>query len=147
MADINRTADAAWQGDIRGGKGNISTGSGALKNTSYSFSTRFEQEPGTNPEELIAAAHAACYTMNLSGTLGRKGYKPQNLETHATCTVAPKQGGGFQITRIQLVTHAKVDGIDDDTFQQIAKEAEQTCPVSNALRSVPEISLNAKLES
>lgn len=146
MADINRTADAAWQGDIRGGKGTISTGSGALKNTSYSFSTRFEQEPGTNPEELIAAAHAACYTMNLSGTLGRKGYTPQNLETHATCTVAPKQGGGFQITRIQLETRAKVDGIDEDTFQQIAREAEQTCPVSNALRSVPEISLNAKLE-
>jgi len=147
MADINRTADVQWQGDIRSGKGSISTGSGVLKSTPYNFSMRFEQEPGTNPEELIAAAHAACYTMNLSGTLGRKGYKPQNLETHATCTVAPKQGGGFQITRIQLETRAKVDGIDNDTFQQIAREAEQTCPVSNALRSVPEISLNATLES
>lgn len=147
MADINRTADAQWQGDIRSGKGSISTGSGALKSTPYNFSMRFEQEPGTNPEELIAAAHAACYTMNLSGTLGRNGYKPQNLETRATCTVAPKQGGGFQITRIQLETRAKVDGIDEETFQQLAKQAEQTCPVSNALRSVPEITLDAKLES
>lgn len=147
MADINRKASAQWDGDMRGGKGSISTESGAIKNTSYNFSMRFENEPGTNPEELIAAAHAACYTMNLSGTLGSKGYTPQHLETNATCTVAPKQGGGFEITRLQLQTTAQVEGIDDATFQEIAKLAEQTCPVSNALRSVPEITLDAKLKA
>jgi osmotically inducible protein OsmC len=145
MADINRKASAVWKGDLRKGQGRISSESGLFKDAPYSFATRFENEPGTNPEELIAAAHAACYSMAFAGALAKEGYDPQRIETHATCTVAPKEGGGFRITTMHLRTRGQVPGIDDDTFKKIAHEADEGCPVSNLLRPGLEIELDAAL--
>ena len=145
MAGPNRTAEVVWNGDLRSGSGRMATGSGALKELPYSFATRFENEPGTNPEELIAAAHAACFSMAFAATLGDKGYAPESIKTHATCTVSPQQGGGFRITKMRLVTRGQVPGIDQATFGRIAVEAEKGCPVSNALRGGPEIELEATL--
>ena len=149
MADIERSAQAVWTGDIRGGSGKLTSTSGVLSDTAYSFATRFEQAPGTNPEELIAAAHAGCFTMALAGTLGRGGYKPQQLETRAVCSLTP-QPGGFKISKIRLETQGQVldgDGnpIDDATFQQIANDAKENCPVSTALKGNVAIELDARL--
>ncbi|GAC1561729.1 MAG: OsmC family protein [Herpetosiphon sp.] len=141
MAGIERTADAGWTGDLQSGKGHMSTHSGILKDAAFTFATRFEQAPGTNPEELVAAAHAACFSMNLSATLAKKGHQPQSVETHAICTL---QGG--KITKMRLQSKARVHGIDEATFQQIAHEAEQTCPISNLYRNNAQIELDAKLE-
>ncbi|MER3428256.1 MAG: OsmC family peroxiredoxin [Pyrinomonas sp.] len=146
MADIQRTAEATWTGGLRDGLGKIDSTSGVLRETSYSFATRFEQSPGTNPEELIAAAHAACYSMAFAATLERKGHKPESITTRATCTVAPQPTGGFKITRIKLETRGKVPNLDGEAFAAIAREAEQACPVSNALRGGVEIELEAKLD-
>ncbi len=145
MADIQRSAEAVWQGELRGGNGTTSSPSGVLSNTGYSFATRFEQAHGTNPEELIAASHAACYSMAFAGTLGRKGHSPQQIQTRAICSLTPQQGGGFKITKMRLETRGQVEGLDEATFQQIAEEAEKSCPVSNALRGSLEIELDAKL--
>jgi osmotically inducible protein OsmC len=145
MTDINRKGSAVWKGDLRKGEGHISSESGVLRDVAYSFATRFENEPGTNPEELIAAAHAACYSMAFAGALAKKGYEPQSIETHATCTVAPKEGGGFRITTMRLKTRGQVPGIDDKTFKKIAREADEGCPVSNLLRPGLEIQLDAAL--
>lgn len=145
MADIERSANAVWNGELRGGNGQISSTSGVLESTPYSFATRFEQQPGTNPEELIAAAHAACFSMAFAGTLGNKGYQPQQVTTTATCVLAPQQPSGFKITTMRLESQVKVDGLDDATLQQVAKEAEAGCPVSNALRGGLEIELKATL--
>jgi lipoyl-dependent peroxiredoxin len=145
MADIERTAEAEWNGGLPAGSGAISSQSGTLEATPYSFATRFEQQKGTNPEELIAAAHAACFSMALAATLGRKGHPPTRVHTRATCTLA-KQEAGFRITRMRLDTTATVEGLDQETFQTIAREAESTCPVSNALRGGLEIVLDARLE-
>ncbi len=147
MADILRSADAVWNGDFKGGKGSIDSQSGVISNTPYSFHTRFEQAPGTNPEELIAAAHAACFSMAFAATLGRMGHNPQQIKTHATATLTPQQPSGFRITKMRLETTGTVPGIDDATFKQIAGEAEKGCPVSNALRGGLEIELDAKLAS
>ncbi len=144
MADIERNAQAVWNGDLRSGNGQINSTSGVLNNTEYSFATRFEQKPGTNPEELIAAAHSACYSMAFAGTLGRKGYQPQQIQTSATCVLTSIQGG-FKITKMRLETQGKVEGLDQATFQQIAEEAEKACPVSNVLRGGAEIELHATL--
>lgn len=145
MATIQRKANATWNGALKGGHGVISATSGVLKDTPYSFATRFEDAPGTNPEELIAAAHAACYSMAFALTLSERGYSPEKVETKATCTVASQSGGGFKITTLHLDTQGQVPGIDADTFKQIAEEAEQLCPVSNALRGGVSIELNATL--
>ena len=145
MAEIKRTADAVWNGDLRGGSGKIASSSGVLKDTPYSFGTRFQQEPGTNPEELIAAAHAACFSMAFADTLGSKRYKPESIETHATCTVSSQAGGGWKITKMRLVTRGRVPGMDGQTFERIAQEAEGKCPVSNLLRPGLEIELEATL--
>ena len=145
MADIERTAEAVWNGDLRGGSGRIASSSGVLADTPYSFATRFEQKPGTNPEELIAAAQAACYSMAFAHTLAGKGYKPQSVETHATCSLSPQAEGGFKITKMRLDVRGQVPGIDEETFQQIAREAEQGCPVANLLRNGLEIELQAAL--
>jgi lipoyl-dependent peroxiredoxin len=144
MADIERSASAVWNGEVRGGNGQISSTSGVLNDTSYSFATRFEQANGTNPEELIAAAHAACYSMAFAATLGRKGFKPQQIETRATCSLTP-QTAGFKISKMRLETRGQVEGIDEATFKQVAQEAEQSCPVSNALRGSVQIELDAAL--
>lgn len=144
MAAIKRTASAVWNGDLPSGNGKITTSSGVLKETPYSFKTRFEDGAGTNPEELIAAAHAACYSMAFAFTLSNKGYQPTSVETRAICSLEPQPAGGFKITKMQLESQAQVPDIDVATFKEIAKEAEAGCPVSNALRAV-EIELEATL--
>ena len=136
MADIERSAQATWHGDLRGGKGEMSASSGVLKGVAYSFATRFEQAPGTNPEELLAAANAACYSMAFANNLSRQGYTVDYIETRAVCHLTPQQPAGFKITKMDLHTRGKVDGIDEATFNQIARETEKTCPVSQALASI-----------
>lgn len=137
-----RKADAVWEGDIRGGNGKVSLGSGAFEGR-YSFGSRFEEGAGTNPEELIGAAHAGCFSMALSGGLGRGGHTPKRIATTAKVHIE-KVGEGFSITKIELDTQAEVPGIDDATFQEFARKAKEGCPVSKALAGT-EITLNAKL--
>lgn len=142
---FTRKADADWNGGIMDGKGTVKLGSGAFEGA-YSFQSRFgEDTVATNPEELIAAAHAGCYTMALSGNLGRAGYAPKNIHTTAKVKIE-KQGDGFVIPNIDLTTTAEVDGIGDEEFQRIAKETKKTCPVSQVL-SGAEISLEASLKN
>lgn len=138
----DRTGNAVWEGSLREGKGRLALGSGAYEGQ-YSFSSRFEEGAGTNPEELIAAAHAGCFSMALSGALGRAGFNPTSISTTATVKLAQGEGG-FHISRIILDTEATVPGIDDATFQQQANAAKENCPVSQALKAV-EIELKAKL--
>ncbi len=145
MTALHRSASATWTGTVKEGQGQISATSSVLSNTPYSFATRFENQSGTNPEELIAAAHAACYSMALTLTLSEKGYQPQQVQTQATCTIE-SQNGGFKITTMQLETQGDISGIDAETFNQIAQEAEQICPVSNALRGSVTINLKASLK-
>ncbi len=142
---FTRKAEADWNGGIMDGKGKVKLGSGAFEGA-YSFKSRFseEEQTATNPEELIAAAHAGCYTMALSGNLGKAGYEPKNIHTTANVKIE-KQGDGFVIPNIDLTTEAEVDGIEDDEFQKIAEETKKTCPVSQVL-SGAEISLDAKLK-
>lgn len=146
MSDIKRTSQAVWAGDLRGGNGTITTGSKVLDSQAYTFGTRFENKPGTNPEELIAAANAACYSMALANVLAKKGYEPARIMTRATCTLAPLEKGGFQITRMKLEVHGEVPDIDEATFKRLAMEADENCPVSNALRPGMEHGLEAALE-
>lgn len=141
MAGIERTAEAVWTGDLPKGKGTMNATSGVLNDTPYTFATRFENAKGTNPEELIAAAHAACYSMAFANTLSKKGHTPERVTTHATCTFVPPK-----ITKMRLVTRGVVPGLDDATFKEIAEEAEKNCPVSNLLRNGLEIELDAALE-
>ena len=142
---LERNASAVWTGDLRGGNGRFSMSSGTLKDTPYTFATRFENAPGTNPEELIAAAHASCYSMALAATLSGRGFQPQEVRTEATCIVEPQAGGGFKITRMRLHARARVPDLSSDQFQEIAKAAETGCPVSNALRGGVAIELTATL--
>lgn len=137
-----RHADAVWEGGLRDGNGRLELESGAYEGE-YSFSTRFEDEPGTNPEELIGAAHAGCFSMALSGALNDAGYEPERIETHANVHLE-RADGGFEISLIELETEASVPDIDDDTFQEHARGAKENCPVSKALAGV-EIELTAKL--
>jgi osmotically inducible protein OsmC len=139
-----RTADARWDGTLTEGKGTMEFGGGAFSGQ-YSFQSRFEEGEGTNPEELIAAAHAGCFSMNLSGTLEQQGHTPESIETNAGVHLTPKDGGGFEISKIELHTRARVAGVDADELQRIAEEAERTCPVSVAL-AVREITVDAQLE-
>jgi osmotically inducible protein OsmC len=145
MAEIIRGASAQWNGTLKEGNGQLSTDSGVLKGIEYTFATRFENQPGTNPEELIGAAHAACYSMAFGNTLGGKGYKVNHIKTHAAVTLSGPQPGGRRVLKIVLTTRGNVEGIDNDTFKAIALEAEQGCPISNALRAVP-IEVDAALE-
>lgn len=138
-----RKADAEWKGSLREGEGRVRLGSGAFEGP-YSFRTRFEDAPGTNPEELIGAAHAACFSMALSAGLGRAGHDPKRVHTTATVTF-DKVGDGFAITRIALDCEAEVPGIDDAAFQEQARAAKENCPISKALRAVENITLNARL--
>lgn len=139
---INRTGSAAWAGDVKAGKGAISTQSGALKAYPYGFGSRFEGLPGTNPEELIAAAHAGCFTMALSLALGEAGYTAEQMNTNATVTLE-KVSDGYAITSSRLVLSAKIPKIDDATFQSIAAKAKAGCPVSKVLNT--QITLEASL--
>src|SRR6188474_858402 len=143
---MQRKASAVWQGNLKAGKGTISTDSGVLSNTQYSFSTRFENGVGTNPEELIAAAHAGCFSMALSAELGKAGHEVESVETEAIVHL-DKVDDGFAIKRIELRTQATVPGIDDAAFQEIAEGAKKGCPVSQALAAVESIELDAQLSS
>jgi len=140
---LTRHAEGIWNGDLPTGKGTITTQSGVLDKKPYSFKTRFENEKGTNPEELIAAAHAACFSMALSHMLASAGHKPTQVQTKADVTL-DKVGEGFKITKILLTTTATVPGIDDKTFQETANKAKTGCPISQALAATP-IELNATL--
>ena len=137
-----RKARAVWRGSGRDGNGELSSDSGVLANTPYSFKTRFEKEKGTNPEELIAAAHAACFTMALAFRLQRADYTPTELNTEAVVTFEQDKES-FRISRSALTLRASVPNLDQDTFARLAQDAEQNCPVSRVLRA--EITLDAKL--
>jgi lipoyl-dependent peroxiredoxin len=137
-----RASTAIWEGDIMGGKGTMTIGSGAWVGP-YSFKSRFEDGAGTNPEELIAAAHAGCYSMALSGALTRNSTPPKKIETKAKVDLV-KEEAGFKIAKIQLTTKAEVPGIDAAKFQEIAETAKKNCPVSKVLAAA-EITLDAKL--
>jgi lipoyl-dependent peroxiredoxin len=137
-----RKAIAVWRGTGRAGTGDLSTDSGVLAKTPYSFRTRFENEKGTNPEELIAAAHAGCFTMALAFGLQAAGYTPTELHTEAAVSL-DSEGQGFRISRSALTLRANVPNLDQPSFARIAKEAEQNCPVSKVLKA--EITLDAKL--
>ena len=138
-----RTADARWTGDLRSGSGHMRFGGGAFDGA-YSFSSRFEEGAGTNPEELIAAAHAGCFSMATAAALAKAGFKPEAVSTKATVHLDPASGG-FAITRIDLDMEADVPGIDEAAFRDIAEGAKKGCPVSRALAAVPEIALKARL--
>ncbi|PKL94674.1 MAG: OsmC family peroxiredoxin [Gammaproteobacteria bacterium HGW-Gammaproteobacteria-9] len=140
---MKKSASAVWQGGLKDGKGTISTQSGALKDNPYGFNTRFEDTPGTNPEELIGAAHAGCFSMALSMMLGQAGLTAERIDTRAEVTL-DKDGEGFSITAIDLTLKAWIPGADDAQFQQIANQAKEGCPVSKVLNA--RISLNATLE-
>lgn len=132
---MDRTATARWTGDLKSGKGSIKLGSGAFEGA-YSFGTRFENAPGTNPEELLGAAHAGCFTMALSHALAQAGHPVTSVDT--TCTVhANKVGEGFAITGIDIVTHGVVPGLSADDFQQHAEATKTGCIISRALAAVP----------
>jgi lipoyl-dependent peroxiredoxin len=137
-----KKGSAVWKGSLKEGGGTISTETGVLKNAPYGFKARFEDGPGTNPEELIGAAHAACFSMALSLGLGNAGFTADSIQTEAAVRLE-KVGDGFAITHSDLVCVAKIPGIDDKTFQQIAELTKSGCPVSKVLNA--KISLSAKL--
>lgn len=144
---IDRTAHTTWEGDLRSGSGRYDlTSSGAVSDGEVTFASRFEPESGgrTSPEELIAAAHATCFSMALANGLAQDGHAPTRLETDAKVTL-DNTGGGFAISRIQLTVRGRVDGIDEAEFRKAAEQAKANCPVSKALASVPEIALDASL--
>ena len=140
---MKKTANVVWNGGGKDGKGRISTESGALKEAPYSASMRFGEEKGTNPEELIAAAHAGCYSMALAFALQRGGHAAEELKTRATVSIDPAEGGGFTITASHLELSARIPGLSDAEFQKIAAEAEKACPVSKVLNA--KVTLDAKL--
>ena len=141
----NRKASAVWEGGLKGGKGTFKAGSGGIAGQ-YSFSSRFEEGTGSNPEELMAAAHAACFSMALSGQLDGNGTPPTRIETNAVCTVE-KVGAGFTITTMKLTTRGTVPGIDNAVFQEKANAALEGCPVSRALKGNVKFVLDAALSS
>lgn len=141
---MKKHGSATWQGGFKDGRGTISTESGALEARPYGYAMRFEGVRGTNPEELIGAAHAGCFTMALSAVLGGAGLTADRMDTDAEVTF-DKVGEGFEITKIHLTLRAKVPGTDDATFQELAAKAKANCPVSKVLRA--EITLTATLEA
>ena len=141
---MKRTASAVWKGGLKDGKGTVSTDSGVLQSTAYSFGTRFENGKGTNPEELIAAAHAGCFTMALSAQLGEKGLVPEKLQTSATLTFE-KVEAGWSVTSIHLAVNGKVPRADAAAFEQAAHAAKDGCPISRLLKTT--ITMEAKLET
>jgi osmotically inducible protein OsmC len=138
-----RTANARWEGSLKDGNGTMRMASGAYEGP-YSFQSRFEEGDGTNPEELIAAAHAGCFSMALSGELGKAGHEPESVETEAIVHLE-KVTDGFAIKRIELRTRASVPGMDDSAFQEAAQAAKAGCPVSQALAAVESIEVEAEL--
>ncbi|MBK0001500.1 OsmC family protein [Erwinia sp. S43] len=141
---IHKKGQAHWEGDIKRGKGTISTESGALDNQPYGFNTRFEGKPGTNPEELIGAAHSACFSMALSLMLGEAGFTPESIDTVADVSL-DKVDGGFGITKVALQSKVKLPGIAKDEFDKIIQQAKAGCPISKLLST--EITLDYQLEN
>ena len=141
---IKRKGSAAWSGGLKDGKGSVSTQSGVLNQQQYGFNTRFEDGPGTNPEELLGAAHAGCFTMALSGQLGAAGMTAQKLETTATVSL-DKVGDSFAITAVHLDLVAVIPGADEAAFQEAARKAKEGCPVSKLFKA--DITLDAKLQA
>jgi lipoyl-dependent peroxiredoxin len=144
---MDRQATAIWQGALKDGKGTLDTQSGALKALPYNFKARFEDESGksgTNPEELLAAAHAGCFAMQLSHFLAENGTPATKLDAKAVVSIAPAAGGGFEITKSALTLVGDVPGIDADTFAKLAGQAKATCPLSKALGAI-DVTLDAKL--
>lgn len=141
---MKRKASAVWKGGLKDGSGSISTASGVLSDTQYSFSTRFEEGIGTNPEELIAAAHAGCFSMALSGQLGQLGMTAENISTTANVTME-KTDAGFTITKVHLDVVARIPGADRQAFETAANNAKAGCPVSRLLKA--EITMDARLEA
>lgn len=139
-----RTAIAVWEGRLRDGKGQFNVESGAIAGD-YSFGSRFQQVGGSNPEELLAAAQASCYSMALSGALEKAGMTPERIETRAACTIEPHDDG-WRITRMRLTVHARVPGADRDTFKDCAEATKSGCPVSMALLGNVELEVEATLE-
>ncbi|CAM3543057.1 OsmC family protein [Deinococcus frigens] len=145
MADIARKANAQWMGDLKNGKGNISTESGTVDKAQYSFSTRFENGTGTNPEELLAAAHAGCFTMQLCALLAGDGHDPQDVRTAATCEMV-KEGNGFKVSAMKLSVRGKVGSIDQAEFEKHVQQAAETCPLSKVMQGNVKITHEAVLE-
>ena len=141
---IKKGASAHWQGGIKDGKGRISTESGALKDQPYGFNTRFEDQPGTNPEELIGAAHAGCFSMALSKELEERGMLAESIDTQAEVCLE-KEGGGFRISAVHLSLRARIPGADRDKFEEAVETAKTGCPVSKLLNA--EISLQVTLDA
>lgn len=148
MADITRRAEVVWDGDLLHGSGTFNVGSGALSDVAVSWPSRAAEPAGkTSPEELIAAAHASCYAMALSHTLSEGGHAPERLTVSAVVTFAPLPAGGFKVAKSALSVQGVVPGLDEPAFAKWARQGEESCPVSNALRGNVEISLEATLES
>lgn len=141
---MDRNGSAEWKGNLKEGTGTLSTQSGVLKDVNYDFGKRFGDTPGTNPEEILAAAHAACFSMATSAQLGEMGLTPEYLRTTATATLE-KVEAGMRITRIHLVLRAKVPGADQAAFEKAAKNAKEGCPVSNLFKGA-EITLDAQMD-
>ncbi len=141
---MKKTASAHWEGNLKQGKGTVSTESGALKDNPYGFNTRFENEPGTNPEELIGAAHASCFSMAFSMLLGEENFTPESIDTKATVTLE-KQNDGFAVTAVHLQMNARIPTIDQAKLEEIAGKAKTGCPISKLLNA--EITLDATLQS
>lgn len=145
MADIVRTGSATWNGDLKTGNGTISTGGGGLRELNYSFRSRFEDGAGANPEELIASAHASCFSMALSMILGNEGHPPEKINTKASVTMV-KTEAGFKVTKIHLETEGRVAGMDEATFRKAADKAKENCPISVLLKpGLDAITLDARL--
>ena len=140
---MKRKASAVWRGDLKSGRGTISSESGVLKETQYSFGTRFENGVGTNPEELVGAAHAGCFSMALSAELGKAGFTAESIATTATVSLDNVTPGGWTVTRVHLDLTAKIPNISNDKFQEIANGAKAGCPISRLFKA--EITLDAKL--
>lgn len=139
---MQRKGSAVWSGDLKSGKGHVSTESGALKDLPYGFNTRFEDTPGTNPEELVGAAHASCYAMAMSLGLGEKDLKADEIKATAKVTLS-EVDGGFAVTKVHLDVTAKIPGISEEDFQKVAEATKLGCPISKLLTA--EITLDAKL--
>lgn len=140
---MDRTGSAHWSGDLQSGKGQVSTESAAIKNVPYGFNTRFEEEPGTNPEELVGAAHASCYAMAMSLGLGEKSLKANSIDAKATVTLSEVEGG-FAVTKVHLDVSADIPDISEEDFQEVAEATKKNCPISKLLTA--EITLDAKLK-
>ncbi|HEU0163517.1 MAG TPA: OsmC family peroxiredoxin [Thermomicrobiales bacterium] len=142
----SRNVTTVWTGDIGSGSGVLTAGTGAFSGLGISAATRFGEPNGsTSPEELVAGAHSGCYAMNLAATLTNNGTPPESINANSVVTVSPKAGGGFHLTSALLTVEAKVPGLTDEQFQALAKTAEETCPISSALRGNLEITLDATL--